>query len=607
MLSRNISWKVFHLFIFLLSFFFLSASEEQDSLKLIDALNKGEELYNNLPDSAVKYYEIAVHLSNSLELQELKAKALCGLAKSFYIKADFNESLSNFDQALKIYESLNDTIGIIYGLNGCGIALTMLSKEEEAIINHKKSMVLCLEIEDNIQLAKNLFNIAVSYESLKDYDLSLTYVDSSLLYARQYESINNICKYSNHKAQLQILKGDFAKAVKTIETVLETEGFTDQWEIQYAKAGLGKAYMHLGMIEKSLDYSHQALIMAQSINSKWDLKELNETLSQTYELKGDYLNSLKYHKKYKAYNDSIFTQTRDREVNFHLLKEQKLENHNLITRNEVIEKQLKIRNILIISIIIIMLISIAAAVIYIRLYSIKSKLLSELAELNQTKDKLFRIIGHDLKTPISVMVQFTDLLQENLEEYDSETIQKFLVLLNRSSREGFDLLTNLLSWAQSQTGELPFEPKSIKIDELLITTWDLLESQAELKQIKLVNRIQKNITVKADKHLMQIILRNIISNAIKFSYPNNQVICTIEELDSGIKFCIRDFGIGINKEQRQNIFKPGNTFSIPGTNNEKGTGLGLAICNEFVEMHGGKIWIEDVTPGSKVCFSLPNI
>ena len=163
--------------IFLSSSTNLVAAEESDSSKLLDVLNKGHELYDNLPDSAIKYYELAIQISDSLEFKNIEAQALYGLAKSLYIKADYDECYINFSKGLLIHESLSDTSGIIYGLNGCGIALTMLSKEEEAIDKHKQAIALCQEINDSIQLAKNLHNIAVSYESLQEFDLSLSYVD----------------------------------------------------------------------------------------------------------------------------------------------------------------------------------------------------------------------------------------------------------------------------------------------------------------------------------------------------------------------------------------------------------------------------------------------
>jgi signal transduction histidine kinase len=579
--------------------------EDQNKERVLRQIKTGDSLYSNKPDSAITYYLNAAVLADSLSFLPEQATAIFGMAKSYYVKADYLLSLENFQKALKIQQSLNNTEGIIFGLNGCGIALTMLNKEREAIAMHRQAIVLCNEINDQKQLAKNLFNISVSYESLKMIDSSLVYVDSALELASDYETVNMKCKYANHKGQLQILNGQAADAVNTFEKTLNTEGFDNQWEIQYSIAGLGKAHMHLGQLEKSLEYSHKAFEMAESIDSKWDLKEVSETLSKTYELKEDFKLAFEYHKLFKNYSDELFNEAKEKELNAHLLKEEKLINENLQSKNNLYLKQVDRKNKLIIAFSIILLAILVTILFYVRLYRSKIKLLAQLEELNATKDKLFRIIAHDLKTPISVVIQFTELLQENLDTYDKDTIQKFLSLLNKSSRSGFDLLSNLMTWAQSQTGGIPFEPQELNVEKILESSWNLLASQAELKNIHLVTDIPENQKVVADEDLLRIVLRNLLSNAIKFSYPGDQVTCKTWVEENDLIFGIQDNGIGFAEEIKNFAFKTAAQISRPGTNEEQGTGLGLVICKEFVERHQGRIWIEKTQPGTLICFSIP--
>lgn len=583
-------------------------------------ITQGALLCSSRPDSALNYYKAATILADSLNNQDLQASGLCGAAKSYYILSEYQLALDNFSRALEIYREIENLPGIIYGLNGCGIALTMLDHPLLAIKKHREAIPLCEETEDYKQWAKNLFNISISFDALQEYDSSRIYCDSCLALVLEYEESNMIAKYQNHKGELELIAGDYEKALEIFQSSLNTPDFDNQWEIQFAKAGMAKAYLKMGRYEESIQYGNEAFQMAKKINSKWDIKEVAQTLYSAFEFIADYKQALEYHKIFKAYGDSLYNEEKQREINHQLLIEKENENKLLEQKNEVYSKEIKRKNLLIAGFIILVLLAALFVFIVLRLYRLKTHLIAEinensrkieiqnkqLAEVNETKDKLFRIIAHDLKTPIGTVIQFTELLQENYETYSKETVQKFLGLLNKSSRQGFELLNNLLNWAQMQTGDIPFNPERLPLLDVIVSTTNLVLSQAELKDLKIEIDISKDLIVYADEKLFRIIFRNLLSNAIKFSYPGQKVIISTIQLPAEIQVCIRDFGIGIPLHLQSRIFHLGKDTSQPGTRDEKGTGLGLALCKEFVDKHGGRIWIEpDVKTGSMFCFTLP--
>jgi len=231
---------------------------------------------------------------------------------------------------------------------------------------------------------------------------------------------------------------------------------------------------------------------------------------------------------------------------------------------------------------------------------------NQLQALNQTKDKLFSIIAHDLKNPFTSLLSFSELIQRNAYKMDCAKIEHMAGRMNESAKQAFALLENLLNWSRVQTGTLKPVSLAIEVDDLFDESSRLLEPLAQSKSIALIFEPSRDLVVIADKQMAATVLRNLISNAIKFSYPESSVFIQAREQDCAIVFSISDHGIGVAPEHSQNLFEIGNTFSSLGTASEEGTGLGLVLCKEFVEMNGGKIWLEsELGKGTTFYFTLP--
>lgn len=231
---------------------------------------------------------------------------------------------------------------------------------------------------------------------------------------------------------------------------------------------------------------------------------------------------------------------------------------------------------------------------------------TDLIKLNATKDKFFKIIGHDLRNPMSLVVQFSKLLENNIERYDSNKLKEIISLLNKSSTQGMELLSDLLTWAQSQTNEISFEPFSYNLKELIESSIKLKKLSASKKHITLENTVDSTLYVLVDKNMFMTIIRNLISNAIKFTPKNGRITMSSSIEGKKVRLSVNDTGIGIDKQDIGKLFNIETNISTIGTENEKGSGLGLIICKEFVSRHKGEIWVEsEPGKGSNFLFTIP--
>jgi len=237
------------------------------------------------------------------------------------------------------------------------------------------------------------------------------------------------------------------------------------------------------------------------------------------------------------------------------------------------------------------------------------KLINEnLIQLNATKDKFFSIISHDLKSPFNTILGFSNLLIEKVQNKDLEAVEEYAWLIQKASTKAMDLLSNLLVWSRSQTGKMEFKPENVEIGSLINATADLLNDTAKQKSIIISNKCQQNLTAFADKAMIGTILRNLMSNAIKFTHPGGEVVISAKLKRDEIEIVVNDNGVGIKKEAMEKLFRIDESYSTTGTQNEVGTGLGLLLCKEFVEKHGGKIGAKsEEKKGSTFYFTIPNI
>jgi len=232
----------------------------------------------------------------------------------------------------------------------------------------------------------------------------------------------------------------------------------------------------------------------------------------------------------------------------------------------------------------------------------------ELKKLNKDKDRFISILAHDLKNPFNSLLGFSSLLLSNLHIYDKQEIRDQIKVIHLVSHNAYQLLEQILLWANSQSGKLIIEPQLFNFKEITTEVIGMLENQANEKNIKIQLIENENMVMNADLNIYKAVIRNLISNSIKFTHKGGLINIHAEDNKSFTVITVSDNGVGIEKENIPKLWEIDDSYSTIGTNNEKGTGFGLKLCKELVKKHGGTIWVESETgKGSHFSFTLPVI
>jgi signal transduction histidine kinase len=228
-----------------------------------------------------------------------------------------------------------------------------------------------------------------------------------------------------------------------------------------------------------------------------------------------------------------------------------------------------------------------------------------LITLNATKDKFFTIIAHDLKNPFNAILGFSELLSIHYNKYDDAKRMTLISAIFDSSTKVFKLLENLLQWARSQTDNIEFKPEGFYLNEIIDTNIVLVDDLVKEKNLVIIRECNENIKIYADRNMISTVIRNLITNAIKFS-ENGTIEITCEQQNSLVTLKVKDSGIGINPEKLKGLFNIEGSKSTQGTRGESGTGLGLILCKEFIIKNKGTIHAEsEFGKGSTFYFILP--
>lgn len=233
---------------------------------------------------------------------------------------------------------------------------------------------------------------------------------------------------------------------------------------------------------------------------------------------------------------------------------------------------------------------------------------NELRELNATKDKFFSIIAHDLKSPFSGILGLSQLIHDLCEKEQYDNLTHLSELLKKAANQSYDLLNNLLEWSRTQSGRKKFEPSILNLHNVFTDTINLVMLGAREKNLKIHLNCEEDIALNADPDMLYTILRNLLSNAVKYSYNGGEINMSAIKQNDQILVSVEDEGMGIAPNLQDKLFVIGELVVTAGTNKETGTGLGLILCKEFVEIHGGEIWLEsEKDNGATLKFTLPLI
>ncbi len=578
---------------------------------------------------------MAIHAYNAaedLDNPTLTATSLYMIGNAYYLLGDFTKSMDYYLQSLDLRKELGDSSDIASSYNNIGAVYLHLDDDQKALRYFKLAGDIFRALGDDYQLFSILNNIGAAYVDNEVLDTAFQYFNQA------YE----IAERSGNKTNLSIALANLGETALNMGLYKQSENYQlrayeisqqlgDKGMMATAKANLGKLYLRRNELSIALRAFQESLVLAKEVNSLPIIQDNYRNLSDYYSRSGDHEQALRLYKLYASVKDSIMSQEermkiKEMELKFNARALQQ-EIEMLLLDNEIQSlRQTRLKyGIFALAALILVLILLFLGYLQrdrykkrtTRLLEDKNKELEKtnkklqesekhLRELNSTKDKFFSIIGHDLRNPLNALLGFSELMAGNSRDYSTEEVQKYSKIINEAAKNIHMLIENLLEWSRSQSGNIDFNPRQTDLVPIAEEILKIFRIQAEKKDISIESDLESDIRVFADGNLLSTILRNLISNAVKFTQKKGQVFVSAKQQPEGILISIKDTGVGMTEDQLASIFSLAHSTTA-GTAEEKGTGLGLILCKEFVDKHGGRIWAEsEPGKGSRFNLILPN-
>jgi two-component system, sensor histidine kinase and response regulator len=562
---------------------------------------------------ALKYATEAKDLAIQLEFKKGLGYSLENIGWIYYRQGKYSDALQTSTEALRINQQLNDKNAISNCLNNIGAIHFEQKLYPIALKSFKEAYSLAKQAGAAITMLRSLNNISFAFLKLRQLD------------SARYYTLRSINEPVNDKARtafsfrmlgdISFEEGDYKDAIKNYEACMRT---AEQQSNNFLKTStlfrLGKVYLKLNMPNQALVYLNQNIPIAVKYRYKSELESTYKLLYELHAGRKDFVSAFDFQTKYHALHDSLIEQKSGEQI---ALIQTRYDSEIKNAQIDQLTKNSKTQRIWIYIAVGWLFLLIIFAAILIRsnrrgrkinkLLAEKNNLINEQTEqligLNSTKDKLFSIIGHDMRSPLASLRGLVDLVGS------AAMTQEEFVEMSKKLKKNLDHvhadLENLLSWAQTQQHGLTPVFENVLLCDAVEDKIELYREAIKTKSIQIVNSVSKDACVHADKNHVGLVIRNLIGNAIKFSHPKGSIMIDCSEVGSKIKISVSDTGIGISPDELNKLFKPGSHFSKPGTQNEKGIGLGLLLVKEFVELNKGTIEVaSDVGEGSTFTFYL---
>lgn len=573
------------------------------------------------PKEGIPYGEAALRLSNKINWKKGIAVSNINLGVCQWVLTDYPKAINYFYKALSTYQELKDQAGISESFNNLGLIYVEMNKYEQAFKYFEKAFTINKKTGNKISMVYNLNNIASAYYNQKNYnkaleyyyksrDLNLSMSDPNGL-GYSYTKIGKI--FSDQK-KLDEGLDYFKKALNSFDKGQSYNIGNTYLEmgILYNKMALENSKEKHKLLNQATLYLNEAIHLFSKAGIMDRLKLSYFELYKSKKEQGRYDEALTYFEKHNILEDSLFSNENQNKIN------------NIQTKQEIDlkDKQIEIQKLKIKSdtrkVYLLAIITFSIALLFILffwLYVTKRKtnqlLLEknkEILNVNKQKDKFFSIIAHDLRGPFNGFLGLTELLAEDINEMNNDEIQFASTNMRSSAQNLKRLLDNLLEWSKMEQGLIPFSLKEINLAEITEECTAPFQNSAHKKEISIDTKIDQNVKIFADQNILQSVIRNILSNAIKFTPRKGSIKIQGWEDMKNTFISIADSGIGMNPVMLENIFKIDVKNNRTGTEDEPSSGLGLVLCKEFVKKHNGEIWIEsEEGKGSVFYCSFPKI
>ena len=593
-------------------------------------LGKYNETKGNF-DKAKELYKQAISISRKYQDDAQLASLLLSQGKNFLSDGKLNLALHCYLEAYQLSDRQHNRLLYSEACSHLGGLYLQMDQYDKALDYDLKALEDRNNLNNPDGIAKSYNNIGRAYSELKMQDSALYYFSQSLAFCKKIDYQKGMVKALTNIGKIWIDQGQNAKAAQFLG-----EAFSISNRLGY---GIGIAESSLALADyfnkthqtdKAIEHYQLSLKKVQSTGYDEILEGIYRGLFECYQLKGNYQLALSSHIKLLEIEKRLLNVENNRQLallNISFDSERKdKDNQMLKADNEVTELLLKRKNNL-------MWLSIAALgftialcfTIYNRLYvnrkanntlkELNTKIIlqnnelatlnDELSNANHEKDKLFTIISHELRNPLYWFQNLAEVLSKNFRQMSPEKVQKSLSALDESAKNAFHLMDNLLQWSRSRLNLINPRKSKHELCSLVSNTLDMYRTIMMHKELQIFNDVDEDILVFADSDLLCCVIRNLVSNAVKYTPAKGVIRIKSEAADGIVTVTVSNSGSGISNISLMGIFDK-DVVSMSGLLEEKGSGLGLKLCKEFTELNGGKIWANNLQGSdTQFCFTLP--
>lgn len=576
-------------------------------------------------------FELAIQkLKESLKLfEELEnVRNIIGmnnnLANISRKQGNYLEAISYFENALTSAEETNNPRLQAIILNNLANTYLNINDDEEAARLYMKAIAITKDI-DKATYASLLSNLAIIQTNQKQYETALQTLDSSLkIYTEQGNNIyiaNTLSNIAHNHFKLDNIS-ESKNYYKSARRSAKSMG--DQYTSLSIYNGLGEIYLKENQLDSAYYFARKAYEMSKKIEALPEESSAAELLYKVYKTEGKSSKALEYLELYAQLKDSLFDDEKSKELGkleaeleFKSLKEQ-LE---LERRNEILENKVKVNQrenfIIGLSITLFGLIIVLLLLLKIKKNKTKANLILnqknreietnniKLNESNIQKNKLFSIISHDLRSPVSSLSQIFEMYSSN--QITEEEFKKWIPEINKNLTSTRLLIDNLLNWASESLNGSNIAKEEIHLNAEIESIHDFFFTPMREKNLSFENKLPPGFKIYMDANALKLVIRNLISNAIKFCNSGDTISISAQKLDDVYRVCIQDTGVGMPDEVAKTLFSNSSIISSVGTRKEQGKGIGTVLCTTYVEENGGRIWVDysETGKGTRICFEVP--
>lgn len=602
-------------------------------------------------DSAIKYFEKTIDFAKKNKDTKNVAAITNLLANAYRKKSDFLKALDSYNFSLKKYEEVNDTLGRAFVYNNIALTYLKMLSYNKSIENFNRSLELKMLLNDSSAMAKTLGNIGLTLVEYGDKSLAVEYYEESFDILRELNDTINIPIILNHLADANLslkkykvaedyyrrslsysqknnqdlvaASSLFGLANMSLETgdLYAAENYANESERIFKRLKsefeLASLYLLMAKIKKRHGLENQFynyFKYANRIIEKNDFKKLKlnayELGYQFFEKIGNFDEALGYYKKYSKMKEQINDQEfRLSRANLEFEMKEKLQKQRILTvedQKSLLEDKVKTQKRFM-YIVFIFFISLLVVLVYVlKIFFEKKKLNEKLEDSIKAKNKFFSIIAHDLKGPLSAFKILTSQMRDYFDEFSEQEKMEFTSEISQQAEYLHKLLENLLTWSRIETKDLKFFPDKFDLKFLVDNIIERNNKVLNLKEISISSDLKDEIIVYFDIHGLDIVISNIISNAIKYSNLKSTINIYLEKSINHLVLTIEDEGIGISKAVLENIENPKSRITKLGTKGETGTGLGIILSKAIMEENGGDIeFYSKLDVGTKVDIKIP--